>query len=63
MHKEQVKGLIRHILTIAGGYAVGRGYVDQSTALELVGAMSSFIGIIWSLATKDKQINHGYKPF
>ena len=62
MQKEQVTGLARHILTCVGGYAVGRGYVDENVALELVGIVSSIIGGVWSYLTKDKQIDHGYDP-
>jgi len=52
MNKEQILGLIRHILTIAGGALVTRGITDDATSTELVGAVVTIIGIIWSIASK-----------
>jgi hypothetical protein len=60
MHKEQSLGLIRHILTIFGGYAVGRGYVDDNTAIEITGGIASIIGVVWSILSPDKRIDKGY---
>lgn len=62
MQKEQVTGLARHILTGVGGYAVAKGHIDQSLLVEIVGVLSSVIGLVWSIFTKDKQIDHGYDP-
>lgn len=52
MNKEQILGLVRHVLTIAGGALVTRGIVDDATSTELVGAVITIIGIIWSIASK-----------
>ena len=60
MKKEQVLGIVRHVLTLGGGYAVGRGIVDEAVSLELVGTITSFIGIIWSIYSPDKKIGKGY---
>lgn len=54
MKQAQLLGTIRHILTFAGGFAVAKGYVDQGTMLEIVGALSTVIGLVWSnVAKKD----------
>lgn len=62
MQKEQISGLVRHVLTGLGGYAVARGYADESVVIEAVGILSSITGLIWSIFTKDKQIDNGYDP-
>ena len=48
-----VTGVIRHILTFAGGIAVTKGWVDASTLSEIVGALATLIGVGWSIATKN----------
>lgn len=50
----KTKGLIRHLLTFAGGYAVAKGYLDEGTMLELVGAITTVVGTVWSLWAKEK---------
>lgn len=45
-------GLIRHILTFAGGWMVSRGYVDADTMTQVVGAGATLIGAAWSLMSK-----------
>lgn len=49
---ERVGGLVRHGLTTLGGYLAAKGYVDEGTANELVGAAMVIIGFVWSLAVK-----------
>lgn len=49
---EQVKGLIRHVLTFAGGIAVAKGWIDTSVAGEIIGAIMTLAGTIWSVASK-----------
>lgn len=61
LKKEQLLGVARHVLTIGGGYAVGKGIVDETTAMEIVGAISSLIGIIWSIFSPDKKKFNGYE--
>lgn len=51
---ERVGGLVRHGLTTLGGYLVGKGYLDESTMLELVGAGMTIIGFLWSWWNKPK---------
>jgi hypothetical protein len=50
--KEQVLGLIRHILTFGGGLAVAKGLVDENSVVEIVGAVVALIGSVWSVASK-----------
>lgn len=49
---EEMQGLIRHMLTFGGGVLVSMGYMDNGTAVQVVGALSTLIGIIWSYLNK-----------
>ena len=51
---ERVGGLIRHVLTTLGGYLVGKGYLDETTMMELVGAAMTILGVVWSWSSKPK---------
>lgn len=50
--QEQVSGIIRHALTFAGGILVMKGLVDESTWIELSGAVLTLVGGIWSFVAK-----------
>jgi len=52
MNKEVILGLIRHVLTFAGGYIAAKGIADQSLVNEGVGAIMTLIGIAWSAYNK-----------
>lgn len=52
MNKDQVLGLIRHVLTFFGGIVVARGLVDESTLQEILGGLISVIGGVWSIVAK-----------
>lgn len=52
---ETVLGLIRHLLTFGGGFLVAKGYLDEASVSELVGALTTVIGVVWSgIAKSDK---------
>lgn len=50
--KEQVLGIIRHILTFAGGIVLSHGLVDQATTDTIIGSVITLIGAIWSIISK-----------
>jgi len=52
MTKEQVLGVIRHVLTFAGGFLVTKGLVDDGLVVELVGAITTIVGGVWSVVAK-----------
>jgi|CXWL01.1.fsa_nt_gi hypothetical protein len=52
MTVEQWLGLVRHLLTFAGGWMVSMGYFDEGTMQELIGAAITVIGAVWSYASK-----------
>jgi len=52
MKKEQILGIIRHILTFGGGIVVSKGWIDESIYTELVGGLLTLIGGVWSILDK-----------
>lgn len=55
MKKEQVLGIVRHVLTFAGGLLVAKGIVTEAISQELIGAAITLIGGIWSIVSKTKK--------
>jgi hypothetical protein len=55
LSKEQLLGILRHVLTFAGGFLVLRGLVDESLVMELSGAIVTLVGGIWSILDKNKK--------
>lgn len=58
--KQQTLGVVRHVLTAGGGYAVGKGYIDESIAMELVGVITTVVGIVWSWLSPEKKQDQRY---
>lgn len=54
MNKEKVMGVVRHVLTFGGGYIVARGWLDEGTVAELVGATVTIVGVVWSYFAPEK---------
>lgn len=52
MNKEQILGLIRHTLTVIGGYYIAKGVVDADEVEQIVGGLISIIGVGWSYWVK-----------
>ena len=52
MKKYQVLGIIRHILTFAGGFVVAKGFADDALVQEAIGGLVTIIGAIWSITAK-----------
>lgn len=51
MTSEQIGGVIRAILTFLAGLAVAKGWVDNATALTIVGALVTIATAAWSVFT------------
>lgn len=47
-----VAGIIRHVLTAAGGYLVAKGIIDEGALVEAVGAIVTIAGLVWSIFQK-----------
>lgn len=52
MIKEQVLGLIRHVLTFAGGILIAKGLLSDAISAELIGGAMTVIGSVWSVISK-----------
>jgi hypothetical protein len=52
MSKEQVLGIVRHLLTTVGGILIANGLIDGGSVTEIVGSVITLIGVIWSVAAK-----------
>lgn len=52
MNKQQTLGILRHVLTFGGGFAVAKGYGSEAVVSELIGGILSVIGAVWSIKSK-----------
>jgi hypothetical protein len=52
--KEKVFGVVRHVLTFAGGALVAKGLLDETLLTELIGGAITLAGTIWSIVDKNK---------
>lgn len=53
MNKQQVMGIVRHVLTFVGGILVLKGYTSDADYMALSGLISTAIGSIWSIIDKE----------
>jgi len=52
MNKEMALGLIRHTLTFVGGVIISKGLVSESISSDIIGAIMTLIGSVWSVMSK-----------
>jgi len=52
MTKEQIQGIVRHVLTFVGGILVIQGVVEESILNELIGGAVALAGTLWSIFSK-----------
>jgi len=52
VNEKQLLGIIRDILTFGGGVLMAKGVVSEGMASDVVGAIMTLIGAIWSVASK-----------
>lgn len=52
MDQDTILGILRHVLTTAGGVLVSDGLVSQSQLADGAGALCVLIGIGWSVYNK-----------
>lgn len=52
MNQEMILGLVRHALTLAGGYLVKKGYTDSIGLDTLIGGLFAVVGVVWSMLHK-----------
>lgn len=52
--KDQILGLIRHVITFVGGIIVAKGVLDADLSQEIIGGVMTVVGGIWSVISKKK---------
>jgi hypothetical protein len=55
MNREQILGIIRHVLTAAGGALVVKGTISAGDLQIAAGAITSLIGVAWSILAPEKK--------
>jgi hypothetical protein len=50
--KDILLGLVRHLLTTAGGTLITKGVITSTTLDQGVGALLTVTGVAWSVAQK-----------
>lgn len=56
MSKEIILGVLRHVLTFAGGILVAKGLLEQGVLAEIIGGVMTVVGGIWSVIDKAKRL-------
>jgi hypothetical protein len=56
LNKDTIMGFVRHVLTLVGGGLVSYGLADESVIPELVGAVITIVGFVWSAFDKQSRI-------
>ena len=51
----QVQGVLRHILTFGGGFLVAKGWIPEGMVEEVVGAVMTLLGLVWSIKAPEKK--------
>jgi hypothetical protein len=52
MNKERWYSVIRHGLTAVGGVLIALGWVNETIALEVSGAIIAILGVVWGIQDK-----------
>jgi glycerol-3-phosphate dehydrogenase len=52
MTGEQIWGIVRTILAAAAGWAAGQGYIDNETAMTIIGGLGTVFVAAWSWWSK-----------
>lgn len=47
-----LQALVRHGLTTLGGVLIAKGVLDEGLVNELIGAVMTVLGVLWSLIDK-----------
>lgn len=50
--KRLVAGIVRHVLTTAGGALVANGWIEAEQTTQLVGVGMTIFGLLWSMKSK-----------
>ena len=50
----EVGGIVRALVSALGGYLVGKGLIDNETAMTIGGAIVPLVVAVWSVVSKRK---------
>tara|TARA_B110000014_G_C19834369_1_gene432675 strand:+ start:219 stop:377 length:159 start_codon:yes stop_codon:yes gene_type:complete len=51
--KTKILGILRHVLTFGGGYIAAKGWLPEEAMPEVIGAVMTVIGTVWSVKDKN----------
>lgn len=54
MSSVEIGGIVRALVSALGGYLVGKGIIDNETAVTLGGAIVPLVVAVWSVIAKRK---------
>ena len=54
MSKEAILGIVRHILTVGGGFMTQAGIASDDQVTTGVSAIVTLVGLVWSVLNKKK---------
>ncbi len=52
MSREQIEGIVRHLMGAIGSVLATKGIVDESGVQALVGVAVAIVGVVWSFMSK-----------
>jgi hypothetical protein len=55
MNKNKILGIVRHVLTFGGGFAVAKGWLDEASIEQVTGAIVTLVGTAWSIFAPEKR--------
>ena len=56
MSAEQIWGIVRTILAAVAGWAAAKGYIDNETAMTIIGALGTIFVASWSWWSKKAKL-------
>ena len=55
MNPAIIGSITRHILSVAGGFAMAKGWVDEATMQAIIGGAASSAAAYWSYVEKKRR--------
>jgi hypothetical protein len=57
MNQSVILGIVRHVLTTAGGVLITKGVTDNAGVEAIVGGLVAAVGVVWSIFAKRNPSN------
>ena len=55
--KDTILNIVRSVLIAAGGFMVGKGWIDSEALNNGVAAVITLVGVIWAAIAQKKALN------